>query len=221
MVAVVRSCRMPITHLTVTLRFVLQDLTGLLVYLTTCERSCRPNSSVQATLDALITARLRRRAAANSRAQLLSSSSIQMNHSSGHLTDSSGWQQASPVQLRPGQQASAVHRQPEQQASPVQLQPGQQASPVHLQPWQQQITHLWRSGATPAIHMPPHDTTDDFADFITRVQAERLQAGAATGSATRCASKCPRARHGHSLFCHVWLHKGGPCLHNKCVRQYS
>ncbi|DBB12613.1 TPA: hypothetical protein ACH3X3_005399 [Trebouxia sp. C0006] len=95
----------------------------------------RPN----ATLDALMGARLSSRAIVNPRAamhpraQLLLNSISQMNLPSSLSTDSSG-----------RQQASAVHQQPEQQGSPVRLQPGQQG--IH------QLTHLWRSGAAPAIH---------------------------------------------------------------------
>lgn len=71
----VKRFGMPITRPTVALLFVLQDLTVLVVYLMTCERSCRPNATAQATLDALIGVRSRTRAAMHPRAQLLSSSS--------------------------------------------------------------------------------------------------------------------------------------------------
>ena len=52
--------------------------------------SCRPYATAQATLDALDGARSRRRAALNPRAQLLFSSSSQMNLAPNLLPDSSG-----------------------------------------------------------------------------------------------------------------------------------
>ncbi len=179
-VLVVKRFGMPINRLTVASLFGLQDSIALFVYLTTCKSSCRPN----ATLDALMGARLSSRAIVNPRAamhpraQLLLNSISQMNLPSSLSTDSSG-----------RQQASAVHQQPEQQGSPVRLQPGQQG--IH------QLTHLWRSGAAPAIH------------------------GIAAGSATRCATKvssslpCPQLDLPHEVA------QGGCCLDDKCVRQNS
>lgn len=128
------------------------------------EHSCRPNATAQATLDALDGAHSRTRALLNPRAQLHLSSSSQMNLAPNLLPDSSGGQQALPVHLQPGQQAL-----------PVQL--------------QQEVTQLWRSGAAPAIHAPPHGTPDGFADFLLRVQAGRLRGAAAAGSANRCAAE--------------------------------
>ena len=175
---------MPINHPTVALLFVLQDSTALFVYLTACKPSCRPNATAQAIADALIGARLSTRAIVNPRAamhpraQLRLSSISQMNLPSSLSTDSSG-----------GQQASAVHQQPEQQGSPVRLQPGQQG--IH------QLTHLWRSGAAPAIH------------------------GAAAGSATRCATKVSSSLPCSQLDLPHEVAQGGCCLDDKCVRQNS
>ena len=175
-----------------------------------CERSCRPNATAQATLDALDGARSRRRAVLNPRAQLLLSNSSQMNLAPNLLPDSSGGQQASPVHLQPGQQASPVH-----------LQPGQQASPVQLQPWQQELTQVWRSGAAPAIHAPPHGTPDGFADFLMRVQAGRLQGAAAAGSANRCAAKVSSSLPCSQLVLPHEAAWGDCCLHDRCARQNS
>jgi len=201
---VVKRFGMPINHPTVALLFVLQDSTALFVYLTACKPSCRPNATAQAIADALIGARLSTRAIVNPRAamhpraQLRLSSISQMNLPSSLSTDSSG-----------GQQASAVHQQPEQQGSPVHLQPGQQGT--------HQLTHLRRSGAAPAIH---DDTPDGFADFM-QVQAGRLQAGAATGSANRCASNLSSSLPSSQLVLPHEVAQGGCCLHDKCVTQNS
>ncbi|DBA91695.1 TPA: hypothetical protein ACH3X1_003295 [Trebouxia sp. C0004] len=111
----------------------------------------RPNTT--ATLDARIASRSRARAAITARAQLLSSSSSQMNLASSLLTDSSG-----------GQQASAVH-----------MQPGLQGI--------NQLTHLLRSGAAPANRMLPDHSTQNPADVLMQVRARQLQRNTATAYA--------------------------------------
>ncbi len=162
-VLVVKRFGMPIICPNVALLMVLYDLTVLLVYLTTCTPSRRPNTTAHATADALIGASPRTRAVLTG-AQLLLNSFSQMNLPSSLSIDSSGGQQASRVQLQP---------------------------------------------------------EHDFPDLLPRVQAGRLRAGAATGSATRCASNVSSSLPCSQLDLPHEVAQGGCCLHDKCVRQNS